>query len=144
MTQPLRAVLLAMNGTLLDTAPDLVGAVKRAAPRGRLARRRRPSMNDGAVWLALTVGVALGALAALLWRARREQFLEDRNGAAAGAPQEREMLNAEREQALSRAREQLQGVFANSPATACKAIARYSCSWRVNGSPASNRTPRRR
>jgi phosphoglycolate phosphatase-like HAD superfamily hydrolase len=27
MTQPLRAVLLAMNGTLLDTAPDLVGAV---------------------------------------------------------------------------------------------------------------------
>ena len=26
-------------------------------------------MSDGAVWLALAVGVALGALAALVWRA---------------------------------------------------------------------------
>jgi hypothetical protein len=30
-------------------------------------------MSDGAVWLALVVGVALGALGALVWRARREQ-----------------------------------------------------------------------
>jgi hypothetical protein len=32
-------------------------------------------MSDVRIWLALIVGTALGALAALLWRARREQAL---------------------------------------------------------------------
>jgi len=68
-------------------------------------------MTDGTVWLALAVGLALGALAALLWRARREHSLKIETELLRARPKTEEALSAEREQALSRAREQLQGVF---------------------------------
>jgi DNA recombination protein RmuC len=68
-------------------------------------------MSDGAVWAALVVGVVLGALAALVWRARREQKLTIETELLRARLKTEETVNAEREQALSRAREQLQGVF---------------------------------
>jgi DNA recombination protein RmuC len=68
-------------------------------------------MSDGAVWSALVVGVVLGALAALLWRARREQKLTIETELLRARLKTEETVSAEREQALSRAREQLQGVF---------------------------------
>ncbi|MEP6546754.1 MAG: DNA recombination protein RmuC [Gammaproteobacteria bacterium] len=68
-------------------------------------------MNNGAVWLALTVGMAFGALAALLWRARREQSLKIETEVLRTRLKSEETLSGEREQALTRAREQLQGVF---------------------------------
>jgi DNA recombination protein RmuC len=68
-------------------------------------------MSDGAVWTALLVGVVFGALAALLWRARREQRLTIETELLRARLKTEETVNAEREQALSRAREQLQGVF---------------------------------
>jgi DNA recombination protein RmuC len=68
-------------------------------------------MTDGAVLWASLVGVALGALAALLWRARREQALKIEMELLRARLKTEETASAEREQALSRAREQLQGVF---------------------------------
>src|SRR5882724_7134671 len=68
-------------------------------------------MTGGAVWWAWLVGVALGALAALLWRARREQASRIETELLRARLKTEEALSAEREQALSRAREQLQGVF---------------------------------
>ncbi len=68
-------------------------------------------MNDGATWLALAVGAAIGALAALLWRARREQSLRVEAELLRARLRSEESVSAEREQALTRAREQLQAVF---------------------------------
>jgi DNA recombination protein RmuC len=68
-------------------------------------------MSGGIVWLALAAGVALGALAALVWRARREQTLTVETELLRARLKSEETVSAEREQALSRAREQLQGVF---------------------------------
>jgi DNA recombination protein RmuC len=68
-------------------------------------------MNDGAVWLALAAGAALGALAALVWRARREQRITIEMELLRARLKTEETVSAEREQALSRAREQLQAVF---------------------------------
>src|ERR1700689_5213342 len=68
-------------------------------------------MSDGAVWLALLVGLALGALTALVWRARREQSLRIETELLRARLKSEETVSAEREQAGSRAREQLQGVF---------------------------------
>jgi DNA recombination protein RmuC len=68
-------------------------------------------MSDGAVWSALVVGVVLGALAALVWRARREQKLTIESELLRARLKTEETVSAEREQALARAREQLQGVF---------------------------------
>lgn len=64
-------------------------------------------------WAAVTaaVGAALGALAALLWRAKREQALRIEVEVLRARLKSDDALGAEREQALSRAREQLQGVF---------------------------------
>jgi DNA recombination protein RmuC len=71
-------------------------------------------MSDG-VWLAWVLGaglgVMLGALAALLWRARREQALRIDAELLRGRLKTEEALSAEREQALARARDQLQAVF---------------------------------
>jgi len=67
------------------------------------------------VWLAMTVGlsvgVIVGALAALLWRAWREQALRIDAEMLRGRLKTEESLSAEREQALARARDQLQAVF---------------------------------
>jgi DNA recombination protein RmuC len=71
-------------------------------------------MTDG-VWLAWVLGAGLGAvlgaLAALLWRARREQALRIDAELLRGHLKTEAALSAEREQALARARDQLQAVF---------------------------------
>jgi DNA recombination protein RmuC len=56
--------------------------------------------------------VVLGALAALLWRARRERALSIETELLRARLKTEETLAAEREQALARAREQLHGAFA--------------------------------
>jgi DNA recombination protein RmuC len=68
-------------------------------------------MNDGIAWLAFAVGAAIGALGALIWRARREQSLRIETELLRARLKSEETISAEREQALVRAREQLQGVF---------------------------------
>jgi DNA recombination protein RmuC len=68
-------------------------------------------MSDAAVWLAFAAGAVLGALAALLWRARREQSLRVETEVLRARLQSEETVGNERELALTRAREQLQGVF---------------------------------
>jgi DNA recombination protein RmuC len=68
-------------------------------------------MSDAAPWLALLAGATLGALAVLAWRARREQAMRIETELLRARLKTEETLGAEREQALARAREQLQGVF---------------------------------
>jgi len=68
-------------------------------------------MSDGAVWAALLVGAAFGALAALVWRARREQALAVEAEALRSQLKSETALSMEREQAAARARDQLQAVF---------------------------------
>src|SRR5450631_747861 len=72
-------------------------------------------MSDGGVWLALVaggiVGFALGALAALLLRARREHALRVELTTLQAQIKTEEVARSEREQALERAREQLRAVF---------------------------------
>ena len=68
-------------------------------------------MIGGAVWLALILGAALGALAVLVWRARRERAAAIETELLRARLKSDETLSAEREQALARAREQLQTVF---------------------------------
>jgi DNA recombination protein RmuC len=68
-------------------------------------------MIGGAVWLALILGAALGALAVLAWRARRERAAAIETELLRARLKSEETLSAEREQALARAREQLQTVF---------------------------------
>ena len=68
-------------------------------------------MSEGAVWLALLAGIIFGALAALLWRARRERSLSIEVELLRSQLKDEATREAEREQMLARAREQLQGVF---------------------------------
>ena len=68
-------------------------------------------MSDAAVWLAFAAGAVLGALAALLWRGRREQSLRVETELLRARLKSEETVSTERELALTRAREQLQGVF---------------------------------
>jgi DNA recombination protein RmuC len=68
-------------------------------------------MSGIQVWAALIIGIVLGGLAALLWRARREQALRIEAEVLRSRLKSEEMLGAEREQTLARARDQLQGVF---------------------------------
>ncbi len=68
-------------------------------------------MNHGDLWLALIVGLVLGALAALVWRARREQALRIETELLRARLKTEETLSAEREQAAARTQEQLHGVF---------------------------------
>jgi len=68
-------------------------------------------MSDAAVWVAFALGMALGGLAALVWRARRERSLCVETELLRARLKSEETVSAEREQALARAREQLQGVF---------------------------------
>jgi DNA recombination protein RmuC len=68
-------------------------------------------VSDGTLWLALAVGIALGALGALVWRARRERSLSIETEVLRARLRSEETVRAERDQALARAREQLQGVF---------------------------------
>jgi DNA recombination protein RmuC len=68
-------------------------------------------MSDAAVWLALAVGGVIGALATLVWRARREQALRIESELLRARLKTEETVATEREQTLARAREQLQGVF---------------------------------
>jgi DNA recombination protein RmuC len=68
-------------------------------------------MSAAAVWGALLLGCALGALAMLAWRTRRERASAIETELLRARLKTEEVLSAEREQALTRAREQLQGVF---------------------------------
>jgi DNA recombination protein RmuC len=68
-------------------------------------------MSDVSPWLALMVGVLLGALAALVWRARREQAVRVELEVLRARLKSEETLSAEREQAAERAQEQLRGAF---------------------------------
>ncbi len=72
-------------------------------------------MSGAGVWLAAAaggvLGCALGVLAALLWRAKREQALRVELELLRVRVKTEESVSAERELALDRAREQLQGVF---------------------------------
>ena len=68
-------------------------------------------MSGGTLWLALLAGIAFGALAALQWRARRELALNVELELLRARLKSEETAGAEREQALARAREQLQAVF---------------------------------
>jgi DNA recombination protein RmuC len=68
-------------------------------------------MNHGDSWLALLVGLVLGALAALVWRARREQALRVETELLRARLKTEESLGAERELAAARTQEQLQGIF---------------------------------
>ena len=62
-------------------------------------------------WLAMLIGAALGALAVLVWRARHERTIAVETELLRARLKSEETLSAEREQALARAREQLQAVF---------------------------------
>jgi DNA recombination protein RmuC len=66
-------------------------------------------------WAAVgaAIGLAFGALAALLWRSRREHALRVELEVLRGRLKTEETLGSEREQLLNRTRDQLQGVFAN-------------------------------
>jgi DNA recombination protein RmuC len=68
-------------------------------------------MSDGAVWAAFLLGAAIGALAVLVWRTRRERMSAVETELLRARLKSEEALNGERELALTRAREQLQGVF---------------------------------
>jgi len=71
-------------------------------------------MSGAGAWLAAAGGVlgcALWVLAALLWRAKREQALRVELELLRVRVKTEESVSTERELALSRAREQLQGVF---------------------------------
>lgn len=68
-------------------------------------------MNHGDLWLALLVGLVLGALAALVWRTRREQALRIETELLRARLKTEETVSAEREQAAARTQEQLHGVF---------------------------------
>lgn len=58
-----------------------------------------------------SAGLVLGALLALLWRARREQALRVELEVLRARIRTEDIVSAEREQSLQRVREQLQGVF---------------------------------
>lgn len=68
-------------------------------------------MTELAPYLALIAGIVIGALAALVWRARREQALRVESELLRARLKSEETLGAEREQAAVRTREQLQAVF---------------------------------
>jgi DNA recombination protein RmuC len=59
----------------------------------------------------MLVGAVLGALAVLVWRARRERTMAIETELLRARLKNEETASAEREQALARAREQLQAVF---------------------------------
>jgi DNA recombination protein RmuC len=62
-------------------------------------------------WVAGALGLAFGILATLLWRARREQHLRVEVEVLRARLKTEDVVSTEREQSLTRAREQLQGVF---------------------------------
>jgi DNA recombination protein RmuC len=72
-------------------------------------------MSDGGAWLAFVwggaCGCALGVLAALLWRARREHALRVELELLRVRVKSEESATSERDRALERTREQLQAVF---------------------------------
>jgi DNA recombination protein RmuC len=74
--------------------------------------------GDDALWtIAVSLGAGacvgglLGALAALLWRARRESVLRVEVESLRARLKTDDVVNVEREQSLDRARAQLQGIF---------------------------------
>jgi DNA recombination protein RmuC len=68
-------------------------------------------MSDVSAWLALIGGILLGGLAALLWRARREQAVRVELEVLRARLKSEEMLSAERELDAARAQEQLRAAF---------------------------------
>jgi DNA recombination protein RmuC len=78
---------------------------------GAVGRWSAKGMSDEKIWLAFALGLILGALAALLWRARREQTVRVESELLRARLKTEEALGAEREQAAARAREQMQSAF---------------------------------
>lgn len=69
-------------------------------------------MSDGTVLVgAFLLGAAIGALAVLVWRTRRERIAAIETELLRARLKSEESLSGERELALTRAREQLQAVF---------------------------------
>jgi DNA recombination protein RmuC len=68
-------------------------------------------MSDVSAWLALIGGILLGGLAALVWRARREQAVRVELEVLRARLKSEEMLSAERELDAARAQEQLRAAF---------------------------------
>jgi hypothetical protein len=66
---------------------------------------------NATVLLALLCGILLGALAALLWRARREQALRIELEVLRARIKSEDTLDAERDLAAARSQEQLRGTF---------------------------------
>jgi DNA recombination protein RmuC len=77
-----------------------------------MAEAKRTPVSQLNLWLGLVVGLVLGVLAAMLWRARREQTLRIEMELLRARLKSEATLSAERDLALTRAREQLQVVFA--------------------------------
>src|ERR1700675_2383692 len=86
---------------------------------GPLARAQRTPVTGDDMWWTIVasvgagacVGALLGVLAALLMRAKREQALRVEVAVLRARIKTDDTVSAEREQALGRARDQLQGVF---------------------------------
>jgi DNA recombination protein RmuC len=68
-------------------------------------------VTELATWLALIAGIVIGALAALVWRARAEQAQRVELELLRARLKTEESLGEERDQAAARIREQLQAVF---------------------------------
>jgi DNA recombination protein RmuC len=69
-------------------------------------------VTDLPSWLALLIGAVLGAMAALLWRVRREQALRIETGVLRARLESEAAAGADHAAALQRTREQLQAAFA--------------------------------
>ena len=70
-------------------------------------------MSSMGLGLALIVGILVGGLAALVWRARREQALRIELAVLRAQLKTDATLSVEREQAAARAQEQLRGTFSS-------------------------------
>ena len=103
-------------------------------------------MSDGTVLVgAFLLGAAIGALAVLVWRARRERDAAIETELLRARLKSEESLSGERELALTRAREQLQAVFGELARETLQSNSETVPAARASSiSLTSNRMPRKR